>query len=152
MTVIELTCQVNQSGRIVIPADAIADMMLKPGDTVHIAYISKGGKSNDYREFLLSETGIERLEDEESSFQIPTEFLIQAKIPPDSDLQIACFDGLIVICKAESLVLEDLNEILERMKKAREFADYFSFSSDLSDIKSQLADTIQYYEGGESIG
>lgn len=152
MKIVELTCQVNKSGRIIIPTDVISDMMLKPGDTVHVAYISKDGKSNDYSEFLLSETGIEELVDEESSFPIPTQLLEQANIPLDSDVQIVCFDGLIVICKVASLELEDLKEILERMKKARELTDYYSYSDDLADLKAQLVDTIQFYEGGECIG
>ena len=151
MTIAELSVRISKSGELVIPADAIAEMALKPGDCVRIAYVSKDGKANDYRELLLSATGIEGMEDEDSSFPIPIQLLEQANISENSDLQIACFDGLIVICKTESLELGELSEILLRLNKAREFADYYSYGESLSFIRDQLADIIQYYdEGGES--
>ncbi len=146
LTIAEFAYQVSTSGELVIPSETIADMMLKPGDTINVAFISKNGKANDFRELFLSEIGLEGIKETESSIQIPTQLLEQANISVDSDLQIACFDGLIVICKAESLELEELSEIYERMKIAQEFVEYYDYGESLSSIKDQLIDVIRYYE------
>lgn len=151
MMISELTYKVDLTGELIVPAEIISEMGLGPGDTVHVAYISNDGISNDYREFLLSESGIGNGEANEQAIQIPSHLLEQANIPTESDLQIVCFDGMIVICRSSSLNLEELREVLERMKKAREYADYYSFDNNLSHIRSELTDAIQYLqEGGES--
>ena len=149
MTLSEFSCRVNEAGSLVISSAVLADMGLKPGDLVQIAYLSKDGKSNDFREFLLSDAGLDGIDEGETSFQIPNRLLEQANIPVDSDLQIACFDGMIVVCKTSSLELEELSEILERMKIARQLAEHYGFDDDLSHIKAQLEDTIDFLnEGG----
>lgn len=149
MTISELKSRIRADGDLIISADIIADMGLKPGDMVHVAYISKDGISNDHKEFLLSKSGIAEMEDEAPSFQIPAELLEQAGIPCDSDLQIACFDGLIIICKASDLSLDDLEEILARMQKARAFAEHYGYEENVANVKEQLADTIRYLQEGE---
>ena len=150
MTLSELTCQIDPSGNLLIPSDVIRDIGLIPGDLIHIAYISKNGVTDDYQELLLTGTGIEGIDEGESSFHIPTRLLEQANIPADSDLQISFSDGLIVISRSSTLTPEDWNEVLEQMKKACEFAAYFRFDSNIAHVKDQLADTIQQYEeGGE---
>jgi len=152
MIISEFSRHIGPTGNLLIPAEFINDMGLKPGDLIHIAYISKDGQANDYKEFLLSASGIDGIE-EDSSIQIPNRLLEQADISADSELQIACFEGLIVICRGSALAPEDLTEILERLKKAQQLIDNYSVDEDLSQFKTQLAGTIQYLkEGGESNG
>lgn len=146
MTISEFTCIVDSTGSLVIEPESIAEMGLRPGELVHIAYISEKGVSNDYREFLISKSGVNGIEESESSFQIPTSLLEQANISTDSDLQIACFDGLIIVCRSSVLEQEEYEEILERLKTASRFSDFFSDEDGLDDIKSKLADTIHYFE------
>ena len=148
MTLIEITCQIDSLGNLLIPAETIAEMGLRANDFIHAAFLSHDGKTNDYREFLVSKDGIKATEEDDSSFQMPFELLEKANIDADSDLQIACFDGLIVICKSTSLNLDELSEILQRMILARRFADLYSTEDDLSQIKVRLEDTIYYLKGG----
>ena len=150
MTLSELTCQIDPAGNLLIPADVIRDIGLVPGDLIHIAYISRDGVSNDYQEFLLSASGIENMEEEETTFHIPTRLLEQANIPADSDLQIAFSDGLIIISGSSTLDLEEWGEVLERLEKTCEYAEHFRFDNDIAQVQAQLADEIEHYqEGGE---
>lgn len=41
MVLTEFTGRISPSGNHIITEDAIADMMLKPSDVIHITYISK---------------------------------------------------------------------------------------------------------------
>ena len=150
MTLSELTCQIDPSGYLLIPSDVIRDIGLVPGDLIHIAYISKDGVSNDYREFLLSASGVEDIKEEGTSLHIPARLLEQANIPADADLQITFSDGSICISRSSTLDLEEWSEVLEQMEIASALVDYLSFDTDISHIQAQLADTIQHIaEGGE---
>ena len=151
MTISEFSSRISKSGSLRISSKIIAEMGLKPGDYVYVAYISRNGISNDYREFLLSNKEFDAIHEENTSFLIPTLLMEQANIPADSDLKIACFDGIIVICNNSSLELGELDEILERLRTANKYVDYYGFDGDISYTKSQLADTIHFlHEGGEN--
>lgn len=151
LTISEFACRISKSGSLRISAKIIAEMGLKPGDYVYVAYLSRNGILNDYREFLLSSKEFDAIHEEKASFLLPTQLMEQARIPADSDLIIACFDGMIVICNNSSLELGELNEILERLRTANEYVDYYGFDGDIPYTKSQLADTIHsLQEGGEN--
>ena len=151
MMISELTYKVDLTGELIVPAEIISEMGLGAGDTVHIAYISNDGISNDYREFLLSESGIGNSDVDDQTIQIPSQLLEQANIPAESDLQIVCLDGIIMICRITSFAIGELEEILQRLKKAQQFTDYYGFERDLADIRDRLGSFIeQLQEEGEN--
>ncbi len=150
MTLCEITYVVSDVGELLIPAEAITDMGLKPGDPIHVAYLSLDGASNEFREFLLTRDGTEQFGKDLSPIQIPVQLLEGANIPADADVHIMCFDGILMICRSAYLDLEDLKEILLRMEKAQQYTDYYGFEPDLASIRNQLGGFINQLEEGES--
>jgi len=150
MTLCEFTFWISDRGELLIPAESIADMGLKPGDPIHVAYLSSDGASNEFREFLLTQGGVEQIGKDLSPIQIPVQLLEQANIPADADVQIVCYDGMLMIYRSTSLGLEDLKEILQRLEKAQQFTDCYGFEPDLAGIRDQLGSFIDQLQEGEN--
>jgi bifunctional DNA-binding transcriptional regulator/antitoxin component of YhaV-PrlF toxin-antitoxin module len=103
---IEMQSVVDGRGRLAIPAQLLKDMGLFPGDTVKLAYISGTNDSirNTFKEFVLTPDGIAALQDDgEAELTLPHELLEAAEIPVDSDLEIVCAKGAVVILEADLL-------------------------------------------------
>lgn len=149
MTLCEITFWISDRGELLIPAETIADMGLKPGDPIHVAYLSSDGASNEFREFLLTQNGMEQIGEDISSIQIPLQLLEQANIPSDADVQIMCLDGMLLICRSASLDLEDMKEIFQRLKKAQQFSDYYGYEGDLENVSKQLVSVIEQLQEEE---
>ncbi|OLN30070.1 hypothetical protein [Desulfosporosinus metallidurans] len=106
MKMIEIQSTVDQQGQLTIAAQLLRDMGLVSGDTVKLAYISDstGSISNTFKEFILTSNGIAALEDdEEDELTLPHELLEAAQIPLDSDLEVVCAKGTVVIMEADLL-------------------------------------------------
>lgn len=114
MKIIELTCTVDKSGGLKIPAHILREMGITSGDCVRLAYLSGSDAAdsrNTYREFMITSNGItaalDECEPDAGEFQIPAELLEAAHIPPDSDITITCVDGALIISEAELFALPD---------------------------------------------
>lgn len=106
MKMIEIQSVVDQQGQLTIPAQLLHDMGIAPGDTVKLAYISgsTGMIRNTFKKFVLTPNGIAALEDdEEDELTLPHELLGAAQIPLDSDLELVCAKGAVVIMASDSL-------------------------------------------------
>lgn len=146
----EIACEISNKGDLLIPAAIVEEMGLNAGDQIHIAYLSSDGISNDFREFLLTQEGAEQINEDQSSVQIPVQLLEQANIPAESDIQIMCLDGIIIIFRSTILNIQELNEVLNRLNKARQILDFYDFESDLSLLSGRLNSIInQLQEEGE---
>lgn len=106
MKMIEMQSAVDGKGQITVPAQLMRDMGLVCGDTVKLAYISSSSDSirNTFKEFVLTPDGIAALQDDEDAeLTLPHELLEAAEIPVDSDLEIVCAKGAVVILEADLL-------------------------------------------------
>jgi len=116
MKMIEMQSVVDGQGHLTVPAQILKDMGLVPGDTVKLAYISNSADSirNTFKEFVLTPDGVSALEDgEDAELTLPHELLEAAEIPVDSDLEIVCVRGAVVILQADLLdsLPDDLREL-----------------------------------------
>lgn len=110
MRVIEIESIVDKEGKLTIPANLLGDMGLVSGDTVKLAYISKSNDYplNTYSKFMLTPNGIAAIEETEIDFEgrkisVPHELLEAANIPCDTDIEVVCTDGAIIITAADPL-------------------------------------------------
>ena len=106
MKMIEIQSAVDRHGQLTIPASLLRNMGLAAGDTVKLAYISNAPDSicNTFKEFVITPDGITApAEDEESELTLPHDLLEAAGIPVDSDLEIVCTKGAVVIMEADLL-------------------------------------------------
>lgn len=106
MKMIEIQSIVDRQGQLTVPAQLLRDMGLVSGDSVKLAYISGSADSirNTFKEFVLTLDGIAALEDDEDAeLTLPHELLEAAEIPVDSNLEIVCAKGAVVILQADLL-------------------------------------------------
>lgn len=122
MMLVEINCTVNKNGTLRIPRDILLDMGLEPGNHISLAYISNNGAKNSFQEFFVSAESVTNGQQIEKSQMItlPNELLEAAGISMESEVQIACADGVIVIFKTPGLKPEDLETILESLGVASE--------------------------------
>lgn len=118
MYISELTFTVDRRGSIKIPTSVLEKMGLFSGDHIRVAYLTQDGAVNTFREFLLLPDTIGETETEEDAIRIPARLMEQANIPSDADLQIACLDGALVICRDTGLQSEELWSVLEGLQTA----------------------------------
>ena len=106
MKMIEIQSTVDKEGQLTVPAQLLRDMGLVTGDTVKLAYISGPDNSirNTFKEFVLTTDGIAAIEDDQDpELILPHELLEAADIPVDSDLEIICAKGAVVILETDLL-------------------------------------------------
>ncbi|OPY55754.1 MAG: hypothetical protein A4E55_02488 [Pelotomaculum sp. PtaU1.Bin035] len=106
MKMIEMQSVVDGQGQLTIPAQLLKDMGLVSGDPVKLAYISGTNESirNTFKEFVLTTDGVAALQDDgDAELTLPHELLAAAEIPVDSDLEIVCAKGAVVILEADLL-------------------------------------------------
>jgi Fe2+ transport system protein FeoA len=116
MKMIEMQSVVDGQGHLTVPAQILEDMGLVPGDSVKLAYISNSADSirNTFKEFVLTPDGVAALEDDEDAeLTLPHELLEAEEIPVDSNLEIVCAKGAVVILQADLLdsLPDDLREL-----------------------------------------
>lgn len=106
MKMIEMQSTVDEQGQLIIPARLLRDMGLACGDTIKLACLSgsTGSIRNIFKEFVLISDGMADLEDDQDEeLVLPHELLEAAGIPVDSDLEIVCARGAVVILEADLL-------------------------------------------------
>jgi len=120
MKMIEIHGKVNNSGQLVIPAQAMYDMGFAPGDPVKLSFIesSDAGVANRFNEFAITRDGISCIpDDNEAELTLPLEILEKAEIPYNSDLEVVCTKGAVVIIGADPLdsLPGELRELFEEL-------------------------------------
>lgn len=145
MQISETTFTVSDSGSLKIPAAVIKEMGLSPGDHIRIAYLSRDGHRNIFREFLLSADPLDVLS-EDDKIKIPSHLLNQAHIPDNADLQILCLSGCLLICPDSTLNTNELSSVFESLQIAGDIAA--SLPIDLSLVRNQLQELNDCFEKG----
>jgi bifunctional DNA-binding transcriptional regulator/antitoxin component of YhaV-PrlF toxin-antitoxin module len=121
MKLIEIRTSVDKHGRIILPGEPLDAAGLKPGDEVRVT-LAVGQEETEKLcpQLVVTPKGVGvavqlsgcQEDDEESNLTLPNDLLEAAEIPEDSDLEIVCTAGAIVII--ESDVLDNLpNELRE---------------------------------------
>lgn len=147
MQISETTFTVSENGSLTIPKTVLREMGLSPGNTVCVAYLTHNGKENLFHEFLLSANPLDELS-EELQIRVPNHVLEDANIPVDSDLQILCLDGCIVICQDSALTPSELASVLEQLQAAGELTT--PLSGNPEQTREQLEELItQFQEGAD---
>lgn len=113
MKLVELTCSIGENG-LKIPINALQKMGFTEGDITTVAFLSADGETNSFQEFLIYGNT--------QAIRIPAELLAQAQIAPEDDVRIACFDGNLLITRAEFQHPEELPELLNRLTRAADLA------------------------------
>lgn len=145
MRISESTFTVNINGALNIPASVLRKMGLLPGDHVRVAYLTKDGQENQYREFLLSSGPLDELT-EEQQIRIPNHILEEAHIPADADLQILCLDGCVLICRDSALNPDELASVLEQLQSVDELTA--SLPGSPEQMREQLEELINRFQEG----
>lgn len=112
MELIKMHASVDKQGRIILPEGCLEEAGLKPGDEVN-AIIVAGQEEGESlcSQLLITLEGIGivaqlagvQAEDEECELTLPNNWLEAAEIPIDSDLEISCMPGAIIITGADML-------------------------------------------------
>lgn len=120
MKIIKMKSDVDKNGQIVLSAEAIGNAGLKPGDEVCITMMVQEEVNHHCPLVLITSEGVEiavplcelQKDDEklypeyelpEEELHIPHELLESADIPLDSDLDVICAEGAIVITASDIL-------------------------------------------------
>lgn len=111
MKLFEMHACVNQRGRIILPAEWLGAAGLKPGDEVCVTMALREETDNMCRLALITPKGVEvtvqlsdqQEGDEVTDLTLTNELLEAAGIPENSNLDIICADGAIVIMEADIL-------------------------------------------------
>ena len=111
ITIVEDKYSVDESGRLIIPVEAIHEMGLDIGDDVFASFISNGQEANVYRELLIASASLQELDSAPKSITIPDELMENAGIMPDADIQIICGQGVILITAQASMSTSELREV-----------------------------------------
>ena len=115
ITIVEDKYTVDESGRLIIPVEAIHEMGLDIGDDVFVSFISNGQEANVYRELLIASASLQELDSAPKSITIPDELMENAGIMPDADIQIICGQGVILITAQASMSTSELREVLQSL-------------------------------------
>ncbi len=145
MQILETTFTVSDNGSLKIPAATLKEMGLLPGDHIHVAYVVKDGRQNVFQEFLLSADPLDTLT-EDNIFQVPSDLLAQANIPENTDLQILCLNGCLLICQDSALSLNELSSVFESLQTADDIAS--SLPIDPFQVREQLQEFTDHFEEG----
>lgn len=122
MKLVEMNTCTDKKGFLVIPPQLLARMGIHPEEEISLTYVSESGEmDNTYAQFIVTPNGIAAKLigetagqfDDGNSLSLPNELLNAAQIPVDSDLEVLCTNGAIVILAAD--VLNELPEELGQL-------------------------------------
>ena len=136
----EIESTIGPKGELIIPADIIEQMGLRPNDSVYVSYIADDGLQNRFREFLLSPRPLDEIGQAEH-VAVPTGLLVDANIPTDAKVQIVCADGAIILCREDALQSRELSELLQSLDIADDLLACMP-----RDTESAIAALQQYIE------
>lgn len=116
MKMIEIQTRVNEKGEVTIPAGLMRKMGFASGDMVKLSFVSdsQDGMENTFKEFVITPDGIANiLEDNQAELTLPLDILEKAEIPYNSDLEVVCTRGAVVIVEADltDRLPEELREL-----------------------------------------
>lgn len=94
---------------------------------------------NTFKEFLLYSEGSDNY-GEGQEIIIPSSLLEQANISSDSDIQIACLDGVLIIGTESKLNLSELAAVLEGVSIAVDVTE--NLPTDTDSLQLQLKEAI----------
>lgn len=147
MYISELVFTVDRRGSIKIPASVLEKMGLLAGDHIRVAYLTQDGAVNTFREFLLLPDTAEETETvEDDAIRIPVRLMEQANIPSESDLQIACLDGALVIFRDDVLRTGELQTVLDGLRAAEDLTSMMP--GDVEQTLAQLEQVIHTIQEG----
>lgn len=125
MKLVEMHACVNQRGRIILPAEWLETVGLKPGDEVCVTMALREETDNPWPLALITSQGVEvavqlcgwQEDNEVTDLTLPNELLEAAEIPEGSDLNIVCADRAIVIMEADILdnLPDELRELFDQL-------------------------------------
>jgi len=120
MKIIEFQSTLDRKGRLTIPPQLSREMGLAAGDTVKLACAigCAGSRCSAFKECVLTSGSPAVCRDnEDAELTLPHELLEAADIPVDSDLEIICGDGAVVILEADLLdaLPDDLRELFDEL-------------------------------------
>lgn len=110
-----MTFTVEKSGEITIPSDMLQEMGIHPGELVTVAYLTLDGRENDFHEFLVVTESFSQTEGMQE-IRLPAELLERAGL--DADIQILCLDGCVLICRDQTLNMDELIAVMEAQNLA----------------------------------
>jgi len=119
MKLIEMTTLTDKKGFLIIPPQLIAKMGVKPNEEIRLTFVSDSGEmDNTHVQFVISPKGIaaqllEPGEDDGDSLTLPHDLMEAAQIPIDSDLEVLCTAGAIVILASD--ILDELPDELAEL-------------------------------------
>lgn len=122
MKLIEMRTLVDKQGHIILPGEPLGTAGLKPGDEVRVTLaVGQEETENLCPQLVITPQGVGvavqlsgwREDDEEGDLTLPNDLLEAAEISADSDLEIVCTAGAIVII--ESDILDSLPEELREL-------------------------------------
>jgi len=122
MKLIELRTSVDKQGCIVLPKEPLGNAGLKPGDEVRVTLAVGQEETESLCPQLIvtpQDVGVAvqlsgcQEADEEGDLTLPNDLLEAAEIPVDSDLEVVCTAGAIVIM--ESDILDSLPDELREL-------------------------------------
>lgn len=143
MKITETTYTVSKSGGLKIPSSALKEMGLTAGDHVRVAYLTSDGVRNDCREFLISGEALTEADEGEAKIGIPAELLAQANIPQDTDLQIVCCNGCIIITRDATMSTEDLAEVCAALRTTDEIIRQLPPELGTDDLERGLREAVE---------
>ncbi len=147
LQIVELTFTVDSRGNIKIPAAVLKEMGLAPNDHVRAAYLTQDGTTNTFCEFMLApDSADESGPMGDTAIHIPVQLMEQANIPADADLQIACFNGGLLICQDAGLQPQELRGVLEGLRTAENLSSMLP--EEAQQAISQLEQTVNTIREG----
>lgn len=111
MKMVQIESKIGADGQLVLPAFLLRGMGLDPGDNVRLAYTSAdpAGDNNTYKKFMLmpDKTYVD------FDLTVPHDLLDEAEIPEDSDLEVFCTKGAVIVTAGDILdsLPDDLREL-----------------------------------------
>ena len=121
MKISEETYTIDNKGCLKIPSVHLQGMGMYPGEHIRVAYLADESEKNIFNEFLLTNINFAEEHLEPVKFMLPVDLMRAANIKSNTDIQISCIDGAIIISKEEALDISALKELLSSLDIATDF-------------------------------
>lgn len=126
MKLIGMCISVDEQGCLVLPAEPLAEMGLKPGDGVSVTLAAEQeGMESLCPQLIITPQGVSVAlqlpgipdDEKEAGLTLPNELLEAAEIPAGSDLEVLCITGAIVITASDILnnLPHELRELFDEL-------------------------------------
>lgn len=120
-------------------------MGLAAGREVFVAYITEDELTNKYSEFLVSGMSL-FCADTSAHIAIPEQLLSEAGIVANSEVQICCVSGAIIIAQIDTLTLSELQGVVDGITAAGKLTAQLPYSPAFA--LEYLNEVIDDAEGG----